>query len=76
MGVVSPPHFVYDFSRKIFIIFYFIIRSNILARLSLLLEILRAIIVIICFPVYDVTNFEIKLSFLFKPLDEKIRRTN
>ena len=30
LGIVSPPHFVYDFSRKIFIILYSFLTDQIL----------------------------------------------
>ena len=30
LGIVSPPHFVYDFSRKIFIILYSFLNDQIL----------------------------------------------
>ena len=42
---------------------------NFIVWLPVLLEILGNIfIVVICFPVYDVVNFEINLSFLIKPI--------
>ena len=66
---VSPPHFVYDFSRKILLMFYSINRLHFIVCLPLLLETLcNMCIVIICCPVCDVTNFEIKHSFFIKPL--------
>ena len=47
LGIVSPAHFVYDFSTKIFLMIYSIIHDilllfwpNFIAWLSLLLEIL------------------------------------
>ena len=40
LGIVSLPHFKYDFSRKVFHILYSIIGPNFIARLSLILEIL------------------------------------
>ena len=68
LGLVSPPHFVYDFSRKIFLMLYSINWPNFIAWLLSLLEILgNRCIVIICFPFYDVMNFQMNLSFLIKP---------
>ena len=66
-GSRSRParHFVYDLSRKILLILYSINRPNFMALLPLRLEILSNIcIIIICFSVYEVMNFEISLSFL------------
>ena len=64
LGLASPPHFVYDFLRKIFLvlslnwpIFH--------VWLPLLLDIMGNIcIVIICCPVCDVIIFEINQSLL------------
>ena len=46
VGLASPPNFVYDFSRKIFLMFI-LLTDEILGK--------------VCFTVYDVKNFEIKL---------------
>ena len=77
LGIVSPPHFVYDFSKKIFFMLYFTNWSNFIASLSLLLDILiNMCIAIACFPGCDVRNFEIKLIFLIKPFflhDQKVK---
>ena len=65
LRLVDPPHFAWDFSRKMFLVLYSISLSD----WPLLLEIFgNMCVVIICFPVYDVTNFEINLSFLIKLL--------
>ena len=40
LGIVSLPHFVYDFSRKVFLMLYSINGPNFIARLRSLLEIL------------------------------------
>ena len=40
LGIVSPPHFEYDFSTKMFLMLYSINWSNLIARLSLLIKIL------------------------------------
>ena len=67
LALVSPTHFVYDFSRKIFLMLHSISSPNFVVRLPLLFEILGNItcIAIICFPVY-VINFEINFSSLIK----------
>ena len=49
LGMVFPPHFPYDFSRKMFLMLYFINWPNFIAWLSLLLDILGNIcITIVC----------------------------
>ena len=49
LGIVSPPHWVYDFSRKKFFLLYFINWLNFIAWLHLLLEILANMcIAIVC----------------------------
>ena len=59
----SPQHFVYNYLRKIFFILYSINRSNFIASLLLFTVILgNMCIIIICFPVCNVINFEITLS--------------
>ena len=68
LGLASPPHFVYDFWRKMLFMLYSINWPNSVAWLPLLLEILgNMCIVIICYPVCGVINFEINLSFLITP---------
>ena len=77
LGILSPPYFVYDFSRKMFLMLYSTKCSDFLFRLSLLLEILSNIcIAIVCFLSWDVINLEINLVFLIKPFlyMTKIRR--
>ena len=67
LGIVSPQHFVYDVSRKMFLILYSINWPNFLVWLSLLLEILGNIcIAIVRFQGFDAINFEINLIFLIK----------
>ena len=59
LEVVSPPHFVYDFSRKMFLILYYINWPNFIVWLSLGHEILDNVyIAISCFPGCDIINFE------------------
>ena len=63
--IVSSPQFVYDISRKLFLMLYFINWQNFIV---LLLEILgNMCIAIVCFPGCDIINFEINLTFLNKP---------
>ena len=58
---ISPSHFVYDNSRKMFLASYSINWPNFFACLALLLEILvNMCIAIVCQPDYDVIKFEIK----------------
>ena len=60
LGIVSPPHFVYDFSRKMFFMLYSVNWPNFITWLSLLHGILGNMCnLIICFPGSDVINFEI-----------------
>ena len=67
LGLPSPPHFMYDFSRKLFLMLYSFNWPNFLLWLPLLFEVLDNLcIVIICFPVFDVINFEIYHNFLIK----------
>ena len=62
LGIVSAPHFLYDFSRKMFLILYSTNWQNFIIWMPLLLKILDNIsIAIVCFPGYDFTNFEINV---------------
>ena len=64
LGIVSPPHFMYDVSRKMFLVLYFINWPNFSVWLPLLLEILcNMCIAIVRFPGCDVLNFQIRLQF-------------
>ena len=47
LGMVSPAHFVYDFSMKMFLMLYSINRPNLTAWFPLLLEILGNICIAI-----------------------------
>ena len=61
-------HFMYDYSRKMFLMLYSINQPNFIAWLFLLIEIfVNMCILIVCQPGCDVTNFEINLIFLIKP---------
>ena len=58
LELVSLPHFLHNFFRKIFLMLYSVNRPNLIVSLPLILEILgNMCIVIICFPVYDIINF-------------------
>ena len=76
LGIVSPPHFVYDFSRKIILMLYSINWPNFIACLPLLLDILdNMCIVVVCYPDCDVMDFEINLIFLIETFflnDQKV----
>ena len=64
---VSPPYFVHDFLRKIFLMLCSINWPDFIVSFSLLLEILGNIYVaIVCFPGFYVVNFEINFIFLIK----------
>ena len=68
LGLVSPPHFVYGFSRKMLFMLYSLNWLNFIAWLSLLLKIFgNTCITIVCLPGCDIINFEINLIFLIKP---------
>ena len=61
LGIVSPPHFVYYFSKKMFFTLYFISWPHLIVWLPLLLDILgKMCIAIVCYPGCDVVGFEIK----------------
>ena len=65
LKLVSLPHFLHDFWRKIFLTLHFINLTNFIDWLPLLLKILGNICtVIICCPVCDVINFEINHSLI------------
>ena len=68
LWLVSPPHFVNDFSGKMFLILHYIKLPNFIVWLPLLLEILGNICIsIVCWPGCEVIKFEINLIFLIKP---------
>ena len=69
LDLISLPHFLHNFWRKIFSTIYFINCLNLIAWLSLLLEILGSMCnVIIC--VCDVMSFGTNPSFLIKPISD------
>ena len=68
LEIVFPSYFVYDFSRKMFLMWCSINWLNFTVWLLLFLEILGNIcIAIVCKPGYDVPRFETNVIFLFKP---------
>ena len=68
LGIDSSAHFVYGFSRKMFLMLYSVNWPNFIAWLASLLKILgNMCIAIVCFPGSDVINFEINLIILIKP---------
>ena len=67
MELVSLPHFLHDFRRKICLTLYFINWPNFIAWLSSLLEILGNMCIVNFCKVCDVINLEINLSLLIKP---------
>ena len=77
LGIVSPPHFVYDFLTT-FLVLYSFDRLNFIFCFPVLLEILGNVcIAIVCFTGCDVINLEINLIFLIKPffyMTEKLRQ--
>ena len=76
LGIVSPAHFAYDFSTKVFLMLNFINWPNFIAWLPLLLEIWgNMCIAIVCYPGCDVMDFEINLIILIEPFflhDQKV----
>ena len=76
LRLVSPPHFVYDFSRKIFLMFYVTNWPNFIVWLTILLKIMHNMwITIVCEPGCDVINFEINLIFLIKLFSYMIKKS-
>ena len=67
LGIVSPAHFVYDFSTEIFLMLYSINCPNFIIWLPLLIEILTNMCIAIFYdPDCDVMDFEINIIFLIK----------
>ena len=60
----SPMHFVYDFSRKMFVMLYSINWSNFVVWLPLLLRIGLYVYRKYCYPVCDAITLEINIAFL------------
>ena len=69
MELVSPPHFVYDFLREVFLMLYSINWPNFIVWLPLLLEVIRYYLYYnYLFPSYVVIYFEInfEISYMAK----------
>ena len=63
LGLVSPPYFVDDFSRKVFLMLCSINWPNFFVWMPLFFEISdNMCVAIVCYPVCDIINFEIYLS--------------
>ena len=76
MELVFSSHFVYVFSRKMFLMLCSINCVIFIAWFLLLLEIIgNMCIPIVCFPGWDVINFEINLIFLIKPFFYKTKKS-
>ena len=74
LGLVSPPHFMDDFSRKMFLMLYCVNWLNFIVWLTLVIETLgNMCIVIISFPGCDVMNFKFNLGFLIKPFSYRTK---
>ena len=64
LAIIPSSHFMYSFSREMFLMLYSI---NFIAWFSLLFEVLFSMCIpIVCYPRCGVTHFEIKLVFLIK----------
>ena len=66
LWLASTLYFVYDFSRKMFLILDSINRPNFIVWLPFLLEIFGNMCITILLTRFDVIEFEIKLIFLIK----------
>ena len=63
LGLVSPPYFVDDFSRKVFLMLCSINWPNFFVWMPLFFEISdNMCVAIVCYPVCDIINFEIYVS--------------
>ena len=76
LGIFSTPHFVLNFSRKMWLMLYSINWPNFNVSLPSVFGILGNVcIAIVCFPSSDAVNFEINLIFLIKPFFYKTKKT-
>ena len=75
--IFSPPHFVYDFLRNVFLTFYYINSPNFIVWLLLLLKILgNMCIPNVCFAGWSIIKNEINLIFRMKSFFYMIKRLN
>ena len=73
LEIVTLPHFLHEFWRKIFLMLYSINWPNFVLLLHLLLKIFGSMcIVVICLAVCDVIS--LKLTFLIKPFSYITKR--
>ena len=76
LGLVSPSHFVDDFSRKMFLMLHSINRANLIVWLHLPLDILGNMCITIVFgPGCDVMKCEINFIFLIKPFCYRTKKS-
>ena len=76
MGLVSPPHFVCGFIKKMFFMLYSLIWPNFITWSPLFLKIFGNTCVRTVFlPDCDVINFIINLIFLIKPFCYKTKKS-
>ena len=77
LGLASLSHFLYNFWKKIFLSLYYINYPNFIACFSLFCKILSSMSnPVVCWPVFDVMNFEMNFIFLTKPFllhDKKVK---
>ena len=77
LELISLPHFLHNFWRKIFSLLYSINWPRFIAWLLLLCEILGNMCIAIIFkPGCDVMNFEINLIFPIKPFFSTLPKTH
>ena len=77
LGIFFLPHFVYNFSGKMFLILYSINLPNSMSDFFYFLRYWAKCIVTVCFPGYDIINLEIYLIFLIKLffyMNERLRQ--
>ena len=69
-------HFGHGFSGEMFLMLYSINWPNFIPWLPLLHKIsINMCIIIVCYPVCDVTNFHIYFSFLIKPFSYMTKKS-
>ena len=66
MELVSLPHFLHDFWRKIFLTLYFINWPNVIASFPLLLEISGNMCVVVIYCLVCDIDFDVNHRFLIK----------
>ena len=66
LGLVSSAHFVYDFSRKLFLMLFYCFTKFYRLNIITSWDIGEYVIAIVCFSGFNVISFEINLIFLMK----------